>query len=254
MKKQNAKQRQLIGNGGHKDIFAITIDGESKVLYRISDKEFYSSIEEISLKYNVNVFDIYKNIQNGKSLLTDCKLKQSENIINVGTKKHAILRGFEHNGVFYESHKAFADAHNLNYKRMMERLKSGWTYEDCIVGKRIKKEYKRQIHEIYGKIYHTVKEISVEFNIPVSTLSYHLADGKKTAEEIVTAYKKEIQTVKSSQHYIPREKIVKFEFEGQPYSSERKLCEIKGINYNTFAKRKSRGWSLNECVYGKKRV
>lgn len=37
MQTQNAEQRQLIGNGGHKDIFAITIDGESKILYQISD-------------------------------------------------------------------------------------------------------------------------------------------------------------------------------------------------------------------------
>ena len=45
-------------------------------------------------------------------------------------------------------------------------------------------------------------------------------------------------------------KARKTEYNGIQYSSERNLCKSLGINYSTFKNRKSKGWTINECVTG----
>jgi len=42
-------------------------------------------------------------------------------------------------------------------------------------------------------------------------------------------------------------------FEGNSYSSISALCRAKKVSHGTFRKRKNKGWSIEECVYGRKK-
>ena len=38
---------------------------------------------------------------------------------------------------------------------------------------------------------------------------------------------------------------------GNKFDSEKEMCKCWNINYNTYANRKSRGYTIEECLFGK---
>ncbi len=106
--------------------------------------------------------------------------------------------------------------------------------EECIYDKNV-------INITYnGKLYKSYKELCKYYCINYRTFLSRKKRGWSLYDCI------------NGHNYIVR-KAIKLEFDNKKFSSYSDLCKYYSLPYVTFIWRKKQGWTLEECVYGKKK-
>lgn len=145
------------------------------------DGEIFSSVYEISKKYDLAQVTIERLLKNNKSIKHYNRPK-SEFIIN---------------GVSYKSLTSYCNDHNLNINTVYSRIKRGQTLEEA-VNQKIKKQSpivknitkkpinKRPLITINGKSYSNIKAACKDYNIKYNTYRTRRKKGWSVEEAITT--------------------------------------------------------------------
>lgn len=100
-----------------------------------------------------------------------------------------------------------------------------------------------KIIEYKGITYKSVSALAKEYEVDGNKLRYQLEKGVSIEQAIADIRKSTLES-----ESIIKEKIV---FENKEYNSYGELCRKLNVSLGLFCKRKSRGYSIEESVYGK---
>lgn len=167
----------------------------------------------------------------------------------------------DHNGNEFKTIEELADFYGVNVRALKSRLKRGMSLQEAI-------DKSGFIIDAYGRKFKTVKQFCNYYRITKQTYDENIAKGITSVQlsvliksirgrqeyeafdkkqEMNDAYFKKLMEEKKNKRRCYKE----FDFEGKHFNSMSDLCAEYHIKYNTFMKRQRKGWSLNDCVYGK---
>lgn len=118
--------------------------------------------------------------------------------------------------------------------------------EDCIATMNTRIDFKSEITTYNGVTYESEREMCNSLGVDYDLYKSRRRKGWTVDDALTTrAYDKR----KAIKMNYKGESVT---FEGVTYPSRNALCRAYNVNSLTFLQRKKRGWTLEECVYGKK--
>lgn len=100
-----------------------------------------------------------------------------------------------------------------------------------------------------GIDYPSVTSLAKEYSILPNTLKYRLEQGMSVKDALSTRRKSRVDKNKPTPS-----NVVKIEYNGKHYDSFTQLCKEYNVPLANFSKRKSRGYSIEECIYGRRDI
>lgn len=153
-------------------------------------------------------------------------------------------REFIHNGVVYESKRAFCEHHGIKYELFIHRLRSGMTVEQAISPTPLSKQKPAvEVTDHKGITFESVQAMCDAYGIRVATYKYRLAHGWDLESTLTTPL--------NSKRIVQKEKEKKmrcYDHKGNGYRSKREMCEAYGISIYTFKKRQESGMNLADSL------
>lgn len=169
--------------------------------------------------------------------------------LNAGYSKADILNKvpvpvMDHKGNEFKNVEEMCDYYNINRRTFYRLRKEGKTVSEIFNTVETK-----TITDKYGNKFKNISQFCNFYDIRVSQYYYYTNRGK-TVDDIVNM-------VEDIRHSPNRRSLSQhrsgkvINFEGVVYDSVDSLCRTYGIKQNTFYRRRERGFTLEECVYGK---
>ena len=167
----------------------------------------------------------------------------------------------DHNGNEFNNLDELADFYGVTARTIRTRLNTGMSLQEAIDKSGFvidAYEHKFKSVKQFCNFYRITKEeydnyinnglTSVKISILLNSIrnkeEYEIQDKKQELDKIRS--NKLINVNEDKRHYCKE-----IYFEDKHFKSTLELCNQYNVRYNTFMKRKRRGWSLYECVYGK---
>ena len=245
----------------------------------------YRSLSELAGKYGISRAALSYRLKQGMSLDEALKTKRKQNVnkrnhieykgqvypsyralseatgADYGTMRKKIKAGYsvdealskprnqrvnknshiEYKGQVYPTYTALAEATGISYRAMLRRLKEGYSIDEAVAKPRKQNVNKKYHIEFEGEHYPTYKALSEATGVEYNTLISRI----KVGYSIYDAVK---GTLDGKPMGIKRELI---EFEGEYYPSYIAIARKYKVNEDTFKSRRTNGWTIHECIYGK---
>lgn len=146
-------------------------------------------------------------------------------------------KSIEYNGNKFKSLRNLCDFYNVPYYAIYFRISKGYSLEEALT----EPVKNNRIVEFEGKKFKSTREFCRYYNLNVTTFCNRRNMGW-TIEECVYG--------KANKYDRPK-LMGEIEFEGKKYKNFKSLCEDYKVNYKNCKMRHYRGWTLEECIYGK---
>ena len=142
----------------------------------------------------------------------------------------------DHKGNTYPSYAEMCRAYNIKPSTFIRRKKYGYSLEKCLTP--IKK-----VSDAHGNEYPSFAAMCRAYNLKPLTVNYRLKRGLSLEEALADG------RIKIGPRNTRKKSAVKcMDHKGNHYPSYAEMCKAYNISRFTFAKRKERGWTLEECL------
>ena len=190
----------------------------------------YKDVAEMCKAYNISTSTYYRKLNAGYS---------KADILN-----KVPIPVMDHKGNEFRNIEEMCDYYGITTRTFYHLRKEGKTVSEIFNNAEAK-----SITDKYGNKFKNITQFCNFYGIRLSQYYYHINKGR-TVDEIVDI----IENYRHSPngHKTHRYRSSKtINFENVVYESVGSLCKTYGIKPNTFYRRKERGFTLEECVYGK---
>ena len=189
----------------------------------------YNSVEEMLKSYGVNKSTYYYKRKCGYSL---------SDILNKSTK---VI--FDHKGNEFTNTTEMCNYYGMSRRLYYKRLKEGKTMAEIFNNSKI-------IVDKYENRFRSLNSFCKFYKINWSQCKRYINEGV-SIDDIVEfcERRKQDRKIGKRTEFFNRGKEI--EFEGNTYKSVTDLCDKYNVKYNTYYIRKKRGFTLEECIYGK---
>ena len=123
----------------------------------------------------------------------------------------------DHKGKEYASVADMCRAYRVKTNTYYKRLERGYSIKECLLGR------KSRYYVYKRKYYKTLAEASRDLNVPYDLLVKRMKKGMSFKQAV------EHETTRVTDEH------------GNAYESERTMCEARGVNLNTYRKRRRKG-------------
>lgn len=190
----------------------------------------YKDVAEMCKAYNISTSTYYRKLNAGYS---------KADVLN-----KVPIPVMDHKGNEFRNIEEMCDYYGITTRTFYHFRREGKTVSEIFNNAEAK-----SITDKYGNKFKNITQFCNFYGIRLSQYYYHINKGR-TVDNIVDMVEA-IRYSSDRKRLIIHKKGKVINFEGVLYDSVGSLCRTYGIKQNTFYRRRERGFTLEECVYGK---
>lgn len=189
----------------------------------------FKSIKEMCKAYDVIISTYYSRLRSGYSL--EEALEKPNKLI------------MDNKGNEFDTFEEMCNYHGMCSRTYYRLHKKGKTMTEIFNDKHI-------IIDKYGNRFKSVNQFCNFYGIRHSQYQYHISKGR-TVDDIVNIVEARRYAHINKIEPVLQKSGKRIEFEDKQFDSIKSLCHAYNVKLNTFYRRKERGFTLEECIYGR---
>jgi hypothetical protein len=190
----------------------------------------FESIRTASAKYNIDYKLVHGRLQSGWTIEQAFALESRPKPISKG--KSVTVRGITH-----PSLRTACDHHKVPYVTFKQRKRKGYSIEEALGLKRVKRRTNGKAIKIKGKTYPSLTEACEAFKLPLSRVGARLTSGWSVNEAFGLCDR--AKQASNGKTLVAN---------GQQFSSIKAACKHFGVSYQTYRLRRNRGLSVDQSL------